>query len=106
MASNRYTKDVVNSRVGQDELIELQVELFAAAREALASARGSGTIPSSLLTSCHQIIRDSGMVADAQGVGEASDAERAALDMGVSANWLADAADMIDGMDLDDVVKS
>lgn len=67
--ANRFN-DVVNTKVGQDELAALQCELFAAAREALAAAREEGKIPSSLITSCHQIVKDSGMRPDTEGLGD------------------------------------
>lgn len=105
MARNSYQKDVVNTQVGQAELIQLQVELFAAAKEALGAARESGAIPASLLTSCHQIIKDSGLVADAQGSVGDTEEEKIAQDMGVSVNWLRNAVDIIDEMDLDAVTK-
>lgn len=98
--ANKYNADVINTKVGQDELMELQCELFAAAREALSAARTEGKIPSSLLTSCHQIIRDSGLRPDAEGRGD--DEEFAAVNAqfgNIRPSWLQDAADAIKDLD-------
>lgn len=86
--ANRFN-EVVNTKVGQDELAMLQCELFAAAREALAAAREEGKIPSSLITSCHQIVKDSGMRADVEGLGDSPEAQPNAA--GFRSNWLRSA---------------
>lgn len=98
--ANRYNNEVINTHVGQDELAALQCELFAAAREALASARESGTIPASLITSCHMIVKDAGMKPDTAGVGQDDDAHEAAR-LGFSPNWLRESAEVL--MDIEDL---
>lgn len=63
MARSSYSEHV-NSRVGRDAAEKLQEQLFLAAQQALASAMADGNIPASLLSSCHQILRDSGLSID------------------------------------------
>jgi hypothetical protein len=100
MPLNKYNGDVVNTRVSQDELSLLQAELFAAAREALAAARSEGKIPSSLITSCHQIVRDAGMKPDVEGLASGDDpSEIAVRAAGFDPNWLRNAADVVEELD-------
>lgn len=88
--------DVVNTGVSQAELAALQCELFAAAREALHAARESGTIPAALLTSAHQIIRDSGIRPDVEGVGNQEDKDAdGVISKGFSPNWLERSTELI-----------
>lgn len=96
----KYNGDVVNPRVSQDELAALQAELFAAAREALASARSEGKIPSSLITSCHQIVRDAGMRPDTEGIaGSEDEFEVEARAKGFDPSWLRSINEIVEEPD-------
>lgn len=101
MAKRKYNGEVVNTSVTQDELAALQTELFAAAREALAAARAEGNIPSSLLTSCHNLIKDAGMRPDTEGVGDGDDEAAEAAARGYSPNWIAAAKEAVAELDGD-----
>ena len=71
----------VNSNVTRAEAENLQCLLFQAAAQALQQALREGTIQASLLSSCHQILKDSGLQIDLSGDDDAEDA-------GPSPNWL------------------
>lgn len=87
---------VVNTEVGQAELAALQTELFAAAREALAAARAEGKIPASLITSCHQIVKDSGLRPDVEGRGDDLSADQELAERGFDPNWVRNAINDLD----------
>ena len=54
----------VNTNVTRSEAENLQCLLFKAAAQALGQALAEGTIQASLLSSCHQILKDSGLQID------------------------------------------
>lgn len=54
----------VNTSVTRTEAENLQCLLFKAAAQALEQALSEGTIQASLLSSCHQILKDSGLQID------------------------------------------
>ena len=95
---NGYGKkkdELVNPLVSQQALLNLQAQLFDAASMALNKAMEDGNIPSSLLSSCHNIVKDAGVSPDTFGQEEATikrDSEEDSSPFGqLDPNWLENA---------------